>query len=91
MAATYSRELPRYEGKARRVLTADEFSAMAPRPAIAYVVGEKQLQGVHDDPTGVTLEEVKAKAIACGLGPHRAAVLRRHGVVTVRQTVDEAA
>ncbi len=46
---------------------------------------------IHDEPTGVTLEEVKAKAIARSLGPHRAAVLRNHGVVTVGQTVEEAA
>jgi ribulose-5-phosphate 4-epimerase/fuculose-1-phosphate aldolase len=46
---------------------------------------------VHDEPTGVTVEEVKAKAIARGLGPHRAAVLRNHGIVTVGRTVDEAA
>jgi ribulose-5-phosphate 4-epimerase/fuculose-1-phosphate aldolase len=46
---------------------------------------------IHDEPTGVTLEEVKAKAIAQGLGRHRAAVLRNHGVVTVGQTVEEAA
>lgn len=46
---------------------------------------------LHDDHTGVTLEELKAKAIAHSLGPHRATVLRNHGVVTVGQTVDEAA
>ncbi|WP_032404880.1 class II aldolase/adducin family protein [Rhodococcoides fascians] len=46
---------------------------------------------LHTDHTGVTLEELKAKAIAHNLGPHRAAVLRNHGVVTVGQTVDEAA
>jgi ribulose-5-phosphate 4-epimerase/fuculose-1-phosphate aldolase len=46
---------------------------------------------IHDEHTGVTLEDLKAKAIARDLGPHRAAVLRNHGVVTVGQTVDEAA
>jgi ribulose-5-phosphate 4-epimerase/fuculose-1-phosphate aldolase len=46
---------------------------------------------LHSEPTGVTLEQVKAKAIARNLGPHRAAVLRNHGVVTVGQTVEEAA
>jgi ribulose-5-phosphate 4-epimerase/fuculose-1-phosphate aldolase len=46
---------------------------------------------LHTDHTGVTLEELKAKAIAQNLGPHRAAVLRNHGVVTVGRTVDEAA
>ena len=46
---------------------------------------------LHADHTGVTVEELKAKAIAQNLGPHRAAVLRNHGVVTVGRTVDEAA
>jgi ribulose-5-phosphate 4-epimerase/fuculose-1-phosphate aldolase len=46
---------------------------------------------LHTDHTGVTLEELKAKSIAQNLGPHRAAVLRNHGVVTVGRTVDEAA
>jgi len=46
---------------------------------------------LHTDHTGVTLEELKAKAIAQNLGPHRAAVLRNHGIVTVGRTVDEAA
>ncbi|KAA9162694.1 class II aldolase/adducin family protein [Amycolatopsis acidicola] len=46
---------------------------------------------LHDDHTGVTLEDLKAKAIAQDLGSHRAVVLRNHGVVTVGQTVDEAA
>jgi phenylacetate-CoA ligase len=36
VVATRPRELPRYEGKARRVLTADEFAAAVPRPAIAH-------------------------------------------------------
>jgi ribulose-5-phosphate 4-epimerase/fuculose-1-phosphate aldolase len=46
---------------------------------------------IHNEHTGVTLEDLKAKAIAQDLGPHRAAVLRNHGVVTVGQSVDEAA
>jgi ribulose-5-phosphate 4-epimerase/fuculose-1-phosphate aldolase len=46
---------------------------------------------IHTDHTGVTLEDVKAKSIARSLGPHRAAVLRNHGVVTVGRSVDEAA
>ncbi|WP_281690010.1 class II aldolase/adducin family protein [Pseudonocardia thermophila] len=46
---------------------------------------------LHTDHTGVTLEELKAKVIAQNLGPHRAAVLRNHGVVTVGRSVDEAA
>jgi ribulose-5-phosphate 4-epimerase/fuculose-1-phosphate aldolase len=46
---------------------------------------------IHTDHTGVTLEDLKAKAIARNLGPHRAAVLRNHGVLTVGQSVNEAA
>jgi ribulose-5-phosphate 4-epimerase/fuculose-1-phosphate aldolase len=46
---------------------------------------------VHDDHTGVTLEEDKAGAIAQALGTRRAAILQNHGVVTVGETVDEAA
>lgn len=41
VAATPPRELPRYEGKARRVLTAAEFAAAVPRPAVAHVAGAK--------------------------------------------------
>jgi phenylacetate-CoA ligase len=41
VVATHPRELPRYEGKARRILTADEFAAAVPRPAIAHVAGAK--------------------------------------------------
>jgi ribulose-5-phosphate 4-epimerase/fuculose-1-phosphate aldolase len=46
---------------------------------------------VHDDHTGVTLEEDKAAAIARALGPRRAAILKNHGVVTVGRSIDEAA
>jgi ribulose-5-phosphate 4-epimerase/fuculose-1-phosphate aldolase len=46
---------------------------------------------IHDDHTGVTLEQDKAVAIARALGPHRAAILRHHGVVTVGESIDEAA
>jgi phenylacetate-CoA ligase len=41
VVATHPHELPRYEGKARRVLTTDEFAAAVPRPVIAHVAGEK--------------------------------------------------
>jgi len=46
---------------------------------------------LHDDHTGVTLEDSKAKAIAANLGGHRAAFLRNHGPLTVGASVDEAA
>src|SRR6266566_3722722 len=41
VVATHPHELPRYEGKSRRVLTTDEFAAAVPRPAIAHVAGAK--------------------------------------------------
>jgi ribulose-5-phosphate 4-epimerase/fuculose-1-phosphate aldolase len=46
---------------------------------------------VHSEHTGVTLEDDKALAIAQALGGHRAAILQHHGILTVGQTVDEAA
>ena len=46
---------------------------------------------VHSEHTGVTLEEDKAEAIARALGPRRAAVLQHHGILTVGETIDEAA
>ena len=46
---------------------------------------------VHAEHTGITLEEEKARAIAAGLGPNRAAFLLNHGALTVGATVDEAA
>lgn len=46
---------------------------------------------VHTEHTGITVEDDKARAIAAGLGPHRAAFLANHGALTVGATVDEAA
>jgi ribulose-5-phosphate 4-epimerase/fuculose-1-phosphate aldolase len=39
----------------------------------------------------IVLDEDAGKALASGLGPHKAAIHRNHGLFTVGQTVDEAA
>ena len=39
----------------------------------------------------IVLDESAGKALAAGLGPHKAAIHRNHGLFTVGQTVDEAA
>jgi ribulose-5-phosphate 4-epimerase/fuculose-1-phosphate aldolase len=39
----------------------------------------------------VVLEETGGKALAEGLGPHKAAIHQNHGLFTVGQSVDEAA
>ena len=47
--------------------------------------------GVFDDYTGVVLERDEGKRIAYALGDGKAVILRNHGLLTVGQTVDEAA
>src|SRR6187397_113639 len=47
--------------------------------------------GLFDDYTGVVLDTEEGKRIAHALGPHKAAILRNHGLLTVGHTVDEAA
>jgi ribulose-5-phosphate 4-epimerase/fuculose-1-phosphate aldolase len=47
--------------------------------------------GLFDDYTGVVLDVEEGKRIAHALGDHKAAILRNHGILTVGQTVDEAA
>lgn len=47
--------------------------------------------GLFDDYTGVVLELDEAKRIAQALGPHKACILRNHGLLTVGQSVDAAA
>jgi ribulose-5-phosphate 4-epimerase/fuculose-1-phosphate aldolase len=46
---------------------------------------------LFDDYTGVVLDLVEGKRIAHALGGGKAAILRNHGLLTVGQSVDEAA
>src|SRR3954453_7467283 len=46
---------------------------------------------VFDDYTGVVLDTEEGKRIAHALGDNKAAILRNHGLLTVGETVDEAA
>ncbi len=46
---------------------------------------------LFDDYTGVVLDVEEGKRIAHALGSHKALILRNHGLLTVGQTVDEAA
>src|SRR4051794_6787341 len=46
---------------------------------------------LFDDYTGVVLDTEEGKRIAHALGPHKAAILRNHGLLTVGHSVDEAA
>lgn len=46
---------------------------------------------LFDDFTGVVYDQAEGRRIAEALGPHKAAILRNHGLLTVGQTVDEAA
>ncbi len=47
--------------------------------------------GLFDDYTGVVVDEEEGKRIAYALGSHKAAILRNHGLLTVGQSVEEAA
>lgn len=47
--------------------------------------------GVFNDYTGVVYEPEEGRRIADALGGHKAVILRNHGLLTVGQTVDEAA
>lgn len=47
--------------------------------------------GVYDDFGGVALEDQEGKNIAKAVGDGRAAILMNHGLITVGETVDEAA
>jgi len=44
-----------------------------------------------DDYTGVVLDLEEGRRLAATLGPHKAIILRNHGLLTVGKTVDEAA
>jgi ribulose-5-phosphate 4-epimerase/fuculose-1-phosphate aldolase len=46
---------------------------------------------LFDDYTGVVLDVEEGKRIAHALGDHKAAILRNHGLLTVGESVDEAA
>jgi ribulose-5-phosphate 4-epimerase/fuculose-1-phosphate aldolase len=46
---------------------------------------------VFDDFTGVVLDPAEGKRIAATLGPHKAVILRNHGLLTVGGSVEEAA
>ncbi len=46
---------------------------------------------VFDDYTGAVLELDEGERIARALGPHKAAILANHGLLTVGQSVEEAA
>src|SRR5215475_1297448 len=47
--------------------------------------------GVFDDYTGVVYETSEGDRIANALGPHKAIILRNHGLLTVGGSVEEAA
>lgn len=50
-----------------------------------------QDHGIFDDYTGVVLDAVEGERLAAALGQHKAVILRNHGILTVGQSVDEAA
>ena len=50
-----------------------------------------QDQGLYEDYTGVVLDAEEGKRLAYALGPHKAVILRNHGILTVGHSVDEAA
>ena len=46
---------------------------------------------VEEGAGAVVLDEAAGKALAAGLGPHKAAIHQNHGIFTVGETVEEAA
>lgn len=46
--------------------------------------------GLFTDYTGVVFDTSEGRRIAAALGPHKAAILRNHGLLTVGHNVDEA-
>lgn len=48
-------------------------------------------QSLYDDFGGVVLDPAEGERIATALGPHKAVVLRNHGLLTVGGSIDEAA
>ena len=49
-----------------------------------------QDHGLFDDYTGVVVDTEEGKRIGVALGPHKAVILRNHGLLIVGHTVDEA-
>jgi ribulose-5-phosphate 4-epimerase/fuculose-1-phosphate aldolase len=47
--------------------------------------------GVYDDYTGVVLDKAEGERIGRALGPHKAVILRNHGMLTVGESVESAA
>jgi ribulose-5-phosphate 4-epimerase/fuculose-1-phosphate aldolase len=47
--------------------------------------------GVYDDYTGVVLDKEEGERIGRALGPHKAVILRNHGMLTVGESIDSAA
>ena len=47
--------------------------------------------GIYDDYTGVVLDREEGERIGRALGPHKAVILRNHGMLTVGETIDSAA
>ncbi len=47
--------------------------------------------GIYDDYRGVVLSSEEGDRIGAALGPHKAVILRNHGMLTVGETVDSAA
>jgi ribulose-5-phosphate 4-epimerase/fuculose-1-phosphate aldolase len=47
--------------------------------------------GLHDTFTGVVLDREEGRRIGLALGPHKAVILRNHGMLTVGTSVDSAA
>ena len=50
-----------------------------------------QDHALFDDYTGVVLDREEGRRIAAALGPHKAVILRNHGLLTVGNSVDAAA
>ncbi|QKW08677.1 class II aldolase/adducin family protein [Streptomyces sp. NA04227] len=46
---------------------------------------------LYEDYSGVTVDAEEGRRIAAALGPHKAVILRNHGLVTVGESVDAAA
>ncbi|MGI5470396.1 class II aldolase/adducin family protein [Streptomyces sp. CA-132043] len=46
---------------------------------------------LFDEYTGVVVDEAEGRRIAAALGPHKAVILRNHGLLTVGDSVDAAA
>lgn len=48
-------------------------------------------QGMYSDYRGAVLAEEEGKNVAAAIGPHKAAILQNHGLITVGRTVSAAA